>query len=122
LYPSDDAVSPSQFSANLTQETSKSLQDYKIIVIDGSWKKAYKIFCLNPLLATIASIGIDANFESNYRIRKSSRQDSLSTLEACHSLLTQVEGQYFDGLLASFDYMVEFQLKSMPVDVQARYQ
>jgi len=121
LYPSDKAMSPTQFSAQVAAATDTTLGDYRVIVIDGSWKKAYKIFCLNPRLATIPAIGIDANFESNYRIRKSSRQDSLSTLEACHALLTQVEGKHFDGLLRSFEYMVDFQLKSMPIDVQSRY-
>lgn len=121
LYPNEQAMSPSDFAGFVKNASNTTLGDYRVIVIDGSWKKAYKIFCLNPRLAKIPCIGIDASFESNYRIRKSSREDSLSTLEACHALLTQVEGQHFDGLLKSFDYMVNFQLRSMPAEVQARY-
>lgn len=122
LYPNEQAMSPQDFSTFVAQSTTTDLCDYRVIVIDGSWKKAYKIFCLNPRLAKIPSIGIDANFESNYKIRKSSRKDSLSTLEACHALLTQVEGAHFDGLLDSFQYMIDFQIQSMPQDVQARYE
>ncbi len=121
LYPNEKAMSPGEFSTYVKQQCNTTLSDYRVIVIDGSWKKAYKIFRLNPRLSNIPSIGIDVSFESNYRIRKSSREDSLSTLEACHALLTQVEGPHFDGLLKSFEYMVDFQLQSMPADVQARY-
>lgn len=121
LYPGEHAITPAQFTQQLAESNTESLSDYRVIVIDGSWKKAYKIFRLNPRLADIPCIGIDASFESNYRIRKSSREDSLSTLEACHALLSQVEGDKFSGLLTSFDYMIDFQLKAMPSDVQARY-
>jgi len=122
LYPNEQAITPSEFVEALQQDNTTALGDYRVIVIDGSWNKAYKMFCLNPRLANIPCIGIDARFESNYRIRKSSREDSLSTLEACHALLTQVEGQHFDGLLNSFNTMVDFQLQSMPAEVRARYE
>ena len=129
LYPNDNAITPTQLVVHLQQKSqqetqpnpSSSLADYQLIVIDGSWKKAYKIFCLNPVLATLPCIGIEVVNESNYRIRKSSRSDSLSTLEAIHSLLTTLEGDKFEGLLTTFDIMVNFQLQSMPTDVQARY-
>jgi len=121
LYPNDDAITPADLVKQAQQDSSFSLSDYQLIVIDGSWKKAYKIFCLNPVLATLPCIGIDVVNESNYRIRKSSRADSLSTLEAIHSLLTTLEGNKFESLLTTFETMVDFQLKSMPKDVQARY-
>jgi len=122
LYPNDNAMSPQQFAADIAASSQFNLTDHTVLVIDGSWKKAYKIFCLNPRLAQIPCIGIDVCNDSNYRIRKSSRSDSLSTLEACHALLTQVEGDKFSPLLTSFDYMVDFQLRAMPKEVQARYQ
>jgi len=121
LYPNDDAITPKELAEQVSKESSLALSDYQLIVIDGSWKKAYKIFCLNPVLATLPCIGIDVINQSNYRIRKSSRADSLSTLEAIHSLLTTLEGDNFSSLLATFETMVDFQLKSMPKDVQARY-
>ena len=121
LYPNDTAMSPEQLVENISQDESTNLADYQLIVLDGSWKKAYKIFCLNPILSTLPCIGISSENESNYRIRKSSRSDSLSTVEAIHSLLSTVEKTNFDTLLASFDAMVEFQLNAMPKDVQARY-
>jgi len=121
LYPHDDAMSPQQLINDIASNSSHDLSDYQVVVLDGSWKKAYKIFCLNPILATLPCIGLDVTNESNYRIRKSSRSDSLSTVEAIHSLLSTVEKGNFDSLLTSFEAMVDFQLKSMPQDVQKRY-
>lgn len=121
LYPNDNAITPAQLVEDLKQQSTFSLGDYQLVVIDGSWKKAFKIFCLNPALATLPCIGIDVSNQSNYRIRKSSRTDSLSTLEAIHTVLTSLEGEKFNGLLTSFDAMIDFQLQSMPKEVQARY-
>ena len=129
LYPHDNAITPQQLTEQFNREQSgANLTDLTIIVLDGSWKKAYKMYCLNPDLQTLPCIGIAVNNQSNYRIRKSSRSDSLSTIEACYQLLTELEGQShsqcqkFDSLLDSFDFMVEYQIKSMPSDVRARYQ
>lgn len=131
LYPNDQAISPSRLRHQLAQGAGGghdlSLSDLTIIVLDGSWKKAYKIYCLNPILQTLPCIGIsagiDVNNQSNYRIRKSSRRDSLSTIEACYQLLTELEGDQrcFDCLLDSFDFMVDYQLNAMPSDVRSRY-
>lgn len=127
LYPNDQAITPAQLKQQLaicvTNSGQASLDELTIIVLDGSWKKAYKIYCLNPLLQSLPCIGIEANEQSNYRIRKSSRSDSLSTLEACYQLLTELEGEElsFESLLDSFNFMVEHQLNSMPEDVRSRY-
>lgn len=121
LYPQENAVSPSDLASQVNKNSDIKLSDYQLVVIDGSWKKAFKILQRNPFLSKIPAIGIDAINESDYRIRKSSRSDSLSTLEAIHSVLTTVEGDKFEGLLTSFKAMVDFQIKSMPKDVQERY-
>jgi tRNA-uridine aminocarboxypropyltransferase len=135
LYPHDNAISPSQLKNRLNgasgaqgQDESLSLSgltltNLTIVVLDGSWKKAYKMFCLNPALQALPCIGIDVNNQSNYRIRKSSRSDSLSTIEACYQLLSELEGEQtnFGPLLDSFDFMVDYQLNAMPSDIRARY-
>lgn len=121
LYPQDDAILPQQLAQQVSENDTLKLSDYQLVVIDGSWKKAFKILQLNPFLSDLPAIGIDAVNESDYRIRKSSRSDSLSTLEAIHAVLTAVEGEKFEGLLTSFKAMVDFQIQSMPQDVQERY-
>lgn len=121
LYPQEDAILPQQLAKQVSENDELKLSDYQLVVIDGSWKKAFKILQLNPFLSDLPAIGIDAVNESDYRIRKSSRADSLSTLEAIHAVLTAVEGDKFEGLLTSFKAMVDFQIQSMPKDVQERY-
>jgi len=134
LYPQDNAMTPQQLKQQLDQssqaleqqqcaDNATSLSDVTIIVLDGSWKKAYKLYCLNPKLQTLPCIGINPSEQTNYRIRKSSRSDSLSTVEACYQLLTELEGENisFEPLLDSFNFMVEQQLNSMPSDVRSRY-
>ncbi|MCG7530708.1 DTW domain-containing protein [Psychrobium sp. MM17-31] len=121
LYPQEDAILPQQLAQQIFENHALKLSDYQLVVIDGSWKKAFKTLQLNPFLSDLPAIGIDAVNESDYRIRKSSRADSLSTLEAIHAVLTVVEGDKFEGLLTSFKAMVDFQIQSMPKDVQERY-
>ncbi|NRA52642.1 MAG: DTW domain-containing protein [Gammaproteobacteria bacterium] len=123
LYPQDNAISPRQLKQQLEADSSVKLSHITIIVLDGSWKKAYKIYCLNPLLQSLPCIGITPSDQSNYRIRKSSRSDSLSTVEACYQLLTELEGDSlnFEPLLNTFNVMVEQQLNSMPAQVRSRY-
>lgn len=121
LYPQENAVLPQQLVEQINNNGALTLSDYQLIVIDGSWKKAFKILKLNPFLSELPAIGIDAVNESDYRIRKSSRSDSLSTLEAIHAVLTAVEGDKFEGLLSSFQAMIDFQINSMPEAVRKRY-
>jgi len=131
LYPQDNAMTPHELKQQFEQpfkqadgtDKVKNLADVTIIVLDGSWKKAYKLYCLNRQLQTLPCIGINPSEQTNYRIRKSSRSDSLSTVEACYQLLTELEGENisFEPLLASFNFMVEQQLNSMPSDVRNRY-
>lgn len=121
LYPQENAVLPQQLVEQINNNGLFTLSDYQLIVIDGSWKKVFKILKLNPFLSELPAIGIDAVNESDYRIRKSSRSDSLSTLEAIHAVLTAVEGDKFEGLLSSFQAMIDFQINSMPEAVRKRY-
>ena len=122
LYPAENATTPKDLIEQINaQGQTLNLANVQVIVLDGSWKKAYKMYCLNPRLAKLPCIGIEVNNESNYRIRKSARADSLSTLEACHHLLTQFEGNKFGSMIESFNYMIDFQLKAMPQEVQLRY-
>ncbi|MDN5502076.1 MAG: DTW domain-containing protein, partial [Shewanella sp.] len=59
---------------------------------------------------------------SRYKIRKSSRSDSLSTLEACAYMLKALdEGLDVNPLLVAFDAMVAMRLQAMPAEVRLRY-
>lgn len=91
----------------------------QFILLDGSWKKAYKLLMSNPFLQTLPKVGLDIQEQSHYRIRRSPREDGLSTVEAGYYLLSQLENnrEKFTPLLKSFAYMIDYQIAKMPADV-----
>lgn len=94
-------------------------QDTQFILLDGSWKKAYKLLMSNPFLQALPKVVITVNDMSAYRIRKSPRQDGLSTVEAGFHLLSQLEDndRKYQPLLDSFKAMIDFQISKMPKGV-----
>ncbi|WP_448549259.1 tRNA-uridine aminocarboxypropyltransferase [Thalassotalea fusca] len=97
LYPSEQA--------ELINDTLKSMHDIQcVIVLDGTWKKAYKMYQLNPLLHTLPHIKLPDEFESLYAIRKTTKKGGLSSLEACCHTLNVLDGQIdkYEPLLERF--------------------
>lgn len=114
VYPSALSVSVEQQSIN---------PDCILLLLDGTWRKAFKMLQLNPWLAEYPAVHLAEGYESRYRIRKSSRSDSLSTLEACAYMLSDLDPTLdVQPLMMAFDTMVELRIKAMPSTVQARYQ
>src|SRR5450432_3764072 len=84
-----------------------------LVVIDGTWWQASKLFKLNPFLRDLPRFGLSPTEESRYRIRREPAVHCLSTIEALASALGIPEGRP-DGLLEllePFDLMVETQLE-----------
>ena len=86
-----------------------------IIVIDGTWRKARKIWQLNPQLHSLPAIKFDEQKISEYRIRKVPQQGYLSTVECIVEALRLIEQrpEAYQPLLELFGEMVDFQIKSM---------
>lgn len=101
--------------------TMKKIDDRtQFILLDGSWKKAYKILMSNPFLKKLPTITFNTeNKSSNYRLRKSPREDGLSTVEAGYYLLSELENdtEKFTPLLDVFDEMINFQVANIPKDI-----
>ncbi|MCL1148264.1 DTW domain-containing protein [Shewanella marinintestina] len=113
VYPSDNSV-----SANETQIA----QDVVLLFLDGTWRKAYKLLQLNPWLQDYPALHLDLDSASNYTIRKASRSDSLSTLEAAAMMIKAIDNtQDITPLTNALSAMVEQRLASMPAEVRARY-
>ncbi|MCS6135842.1 DTW domain-containing protein [Shewanella baltica] len=114
VYPSEQSVSVEQQPIN---------PDCVLLLLDGTWRKAFKMLQLNPWLTQYPAVHLTEGYESRYRIRKSSRSDSLSTLEACAYMLSALNPRLdVQPLMTAFDAMVELRIKAMPGTVQARYQ
>jgi len=73
LYPSDDAK-------DLARDAPPG--PVTLVVIDGTWWQASKLFKLNPFLQTLPRYGLAPSAESRYRIRREPAAHCLSTIEA----------------------------------------
>ncbi|WP_350432369.1 tRNA-uridine aminocarboxypropyltransferase [Shewanella sp. H8] len=93
-----------------------------IILVDGTWRKAYRMLQLNPWLGDYPSLHLEVEDESQYIIRKAKRSDSLSTLEAAaHTLVALNPNVDVTPIFAVFNAMVQHKLTAMPALVRARY-
>ena len=103
LYPSEDAK-------DLALEAPPG--PVTLVVIDGTWWQASKLFKLNPFLQTLPRYGLAPSEESRYRIRREPAAHCLSTIEALEAALSLLERRPggFPELLKPFDTMVETQL------------
>ncbi|BCV68304.1 DTW domain-containing protein [Shewanella carassii] len=113
LYPSDESL---PLPATVASET------VRLILLDGTWRKTLKMFRLNPWLQALPQRHLPLAVPTAYCIRKASRSDSLSTLEAAAVALSQLEPGLdvtpMHDLLAE---LVEQRLRRMPPKVRERY-
>jgi hypothetical protein len=94
-----------------------------LVVIDGTWWQASKLYKLNPFLQSLPRYGISPANESRYRIRREPAAHCLSTIEALESALSLLEGkpEGLPELLQPFDTMVETQLDFMAREHRPRH-
>ena len=120
LFPDESAIPASELCT--TADTTINARS-QFILLDGSWKKAYKLLMSNPFLQTLPKVVINADSKSSYRIRKSPREDGLSTVEAGYYLLSQLENnsEKFKPLLKSFNYMIDYQIAQMPPEIYQKH-
>lgn len=86
----------------------------RLIVPDGTWRKARKLLYLNPELAALPRVALPAGLVSRYRLRKAPAPGALSTLEAIVTALNILEGEgRFDRLLRPFEALIEAQIAAM---------
>lgn len=113
IYPNEQSQEVKQAKPNI---------DGIYILLDGTWRKAFRMLQLNPWLLALPSLHLDVEQASNYTIRKSSRADSLSTLEAAALVLASLDSTLdVSPLHRAFDAMIQHQLAAMPAHVRARY-
>ncbi|WP_220753332.1 MULTISPECIES: tRNA-uridine aminocarboxypropyltransferase [Shewanella] len=113
VYPSETSQSAADSEAS---------EECIILLIDGTWRKAFKMLQLNPWLLELPALHIEFEGVSQYRIRKAKRSDSLSTLEATAYMLQAISPSLdIAPMFAPFDAMVQHKLDAMPAAVRARY-
>lgn len=90
-----------------------------LIVIDATWRKARKIWQLNPQLHSLRVLTFANSRSSDYRIRKEPEAGFLSTVESIVYALRMLEGspQAYQVLLDLFGEMIDFQIEQMGEDI-----
>lgn len=92
------------------------------VVLDGTWRKARRIFLGNPWLQRLPAFHFQQPPPSAYRIRKAPRADSLATAEAVAYLLTVVRPDLDLGsLTGAMAELVRRQLDILPAEARRRY-
>lgn len=113
LFPGEGAIS-------LT-ELAETQQPLRLIVPDGTWRKARKLLHVNPWLAALPRVALPPGLVSRYRLRKAPAAGALSTIEAVVTALNLLEStQRFDALLKPFEALIEGQIAAMGEEVYRR--
>ncbi len=114
LYPSDVSQSAAEISLS-------SKQKIRIILLDGTWKKAFKMWQVNHHLHHLPCLHLPENLQGNYRIRKAPSDNALSTVEAGYHILHLLQPDAdFSPLLTAFEAMIDYQIHQMPPGVFER--
>lgn len=114
LYPSDVSLS----AADVALPIEKKI---RIILLDGTWKKAFKMWQLNTQLHHLPCLHLPEDLKGNYRIRKAPNENALSTVEAGFHVLSMMQPEKdFSPLLDAFEAMIDYQIQQMPAGVFER--
>lgn len=107
----------------LVSATPDAVMPRRLVLLDGTWRKARKLLYLNPVLQRLPKVALPAGLLSRYRLRKAPRPGALSTLEAGVEALQLIEPQTdFSPLLRPFEALIEGQIQAMgPQRYQANY-
>ncbi|WP_417334877.1 tRNA-uridine aminocarboxypropyltransferase [Halobacteriovorax marinus] len=95
-------IYPSKSSCELTQVNFSKNKSYNFIFIDGTWKKAFKIFQLNSFLSEIPCIHLELERVSSYSKIRKQREGGFSTLEAVTEVLSFVDNTPLENLENNF--------------------
>ncbi len=113
LFPGDGALPVSSLA-----DAGSSL---RLIVPDGTWRKARKLLHVNPWLAALPRVELPAGLTSRYRLRKAPMPGALSTIEAIVAALDILESpRRYDELLRPFEALIEAQINAMGPEVFQR--
>ncbi len=116
LYPNEgsELISP-QLSETIPNKP------LRLIVIDATWKKAYKIWKLSQNLHPLQAVHLPDDLLGNYRVRKSPSDNSLSTVEAAgHAMMILDSANNYQSLFTAFEQMIDDHISAMPPGVYQR--
>src|SRR5690606_14468109 len=84
LFPGEDALALDSLASGA--------EPVRLVVPDGTWRKARKLLHVNPWLAALPRVALPPGQPSRYRLRKVPTAEALSTIEAVTCALNGLEG------------------------------
>lgn len=112
---------PGEAAQDLAGDFVVDARPLRLVVPDGTWRKARKLLHLNPELAAMERVTLPPGQVSRYRLRKAPGPGALSTLEAIVEALCLLEGRRdFEALLQPFERLIEGQIEAMGDEVFQR--
>ncbi|WP_371194159.1 tRNA-uridine aminocarboxypropyltransferase [Glaciecola sp. SC05] len=102
VYPCKNAINIASKNKKLKVKTSH------IILIDGSWRKAKKIYLGNPWLQHLNAATFDVSEPSRYHIRKQSFDNGYSTIEALAYTLHALQHTPIDAFIRLQDGLQQY--------------
>lgn len=136
LYPSEQSseITVAKYYQQHTKRDSTEQGNSKplcLIILDGTWKKAYRMFMLSINLHQLTHVFLPHTMakKGQYSIRKVAKKNALSSLEATCYGLAILEGEYngnsnvsnfgaYQALLEKFIAFNQFQLSFRPKNIQ----
>jgi DTW domain-containing protein YfiP len=102
LFPNEEAIELSEYIKENPQDR------YNLIVPDGTWSQARKVYAREPYLKNVKCVKISGVGESKYFLRKAPHPGMLSTYEAIAHALRVLEGEeVYQQLDQFFDHFVK---------------
>lgn len=112
---------PTPYSRPLETTDASGIAEW--IVLDGTWRKALRLYLSNPWLTELPQFHFDNPPPSRYRIRKRPGSHTLATAEAIACLLRQVAPDSDASPLEhAMAVLLERQLRQIPAELRHRYQ
>ena len=115
LYPSEESIAVEYLAGNESSNRDTNIKR-TFILLDGTWRKAFKMYQSSINLQKLPAVRLNAEQESQYTIRQTSIEGGLSTVEAGFLLLSTLDKDKdkYQPLLTAFEYMINFQIAKMP--------
>ena len=105
LYPNAQAqvlsLTNNGLNSTHTSHNKQSQQPKLLIILDGTWKKAYRMFMLSSNLQALEQVCLPDTLanKGQYLIRKVAKKNALSSLEACCFALALLENELVEKKL-----------------------
>jgi DTW domain-containing protein YfiP len=105
LYPAEEGEAVVLSPAEL------QMQDVRLVLLDGTWRKTRKMLAVNPLLAALPRLVLkDVPAPGYGSLRRAHAEHQLSTIEAAAYALAELDPHFDkDPLLSAFERLVDMQ-------------